>query len=112
MADDVIRATFTDEVVTVWRLIAARTPPSIDGKSFSNCRIIGPAILVPMGQTSFNHCSWEGDLDSIFWEITPGRETVMGVVGVIDCTFANCSFVAIGVAGPPRLRTMLERGFS
>ncbi|MEO7836144.1 MAG: hypothetical protein ABIS21_00705, partial [Acidimicrobiales bacterium] len=26
---------------------------------FMNCRILGPAVLIPQGETSIQHCGWD-----------------------------------------------------
>lgn len=80
----------------------------LDGYEFSNCKILGPAILVPQGRTSIVECGWEGDLDAIFWEIGADRQLVIGAIAIVDCTFSNCTFSQIGLAGPPELRDMME----
>lgn len=82
----------------------------IEGLEFSNCRIVGPAILIPLGQTNIVHSRWGGALDAVFWEITPGRDHVIGAVGIVDCTFSNCAFSDIGFAGPAEFRQLMEGG--
>ena len=85
----------------------------IEGYEFSNCRIIGPAILALLGDVSIVHCSWDAPgFDAIFWEVPPERGAVVGVVGVRDCTFSNCAFENIGIAGPPEARADLQQGFN
>jgi hypothetical protein len=44
-------------------------------------------------------CGFEGDLDSLLWELPSSRAVIMGAVGLLDCTFQNCKFTRIGVAG-------------
>lgn len=84
----------------------------LKGYEFSNCRVIGPAILV-LRDTAITSCAWEAPgLDAVFWEIAPGREVVIGAVLAADCVFSNCVFQGVGIAGPPQLRADLERGFS
>lgn len=83
----------------------------LEGLEFSNCRIMGPAILIPLGTTSILHCALGGpDLDALFWEITPQRQSVVGAVAALDCTFSGCQFDAIGWAGPSGLREMFASG--
>lgn len=98
--DDVIRVTAltvnTNEIV---------------GETFSNCRILGPAVLVPF-DSAFLHCVWDGTPDQVFWEIPPDRTAVIGAVAVRDCTFSRCSFQQIGLAGAAELRSMMEAAFT
>lgn len=87
------------------------TTHEIVGETFSNCRIIGPAVLVPLEGTKFLHCSWDAPgANAIYWEIPPGRNFVVGAVAIINCTFSSCSFSGIGLAGPPELRAILTQG--
>ncbi len=85
----------------------------LNGYEFSNCRIIGPAVLLPVGSTSIVNCSWDvPDIDTMFWEITSTRQFVVGAIAAIDCIFSACAFQGVGLAGPPELRAVLEAGFS
>lgn len=84
----------------------------LDGLTFRNCQIIGPAILVPQGRTGFAHCGWDApDLDALFWEIGPNRRAVVGAVVALNCVFSACKFSLVGLAGPTELRRALEDGF-
>lgn len=81
----------------------------IENMDFANCKIIGPAVLVPLGNTGFSHCSFPVSLDAFFWEIPAGRNHVVGAVGVLSCTFSSCKFEEIGIAGSGDLRKTFER---
>jgi hypothetical protein len=98
---------FRDDVVRIGALTVNTTV--LDGLTFQNCRIIGPAILVPQGSTSIVHCGWDApDFAAVFWELDPSRTVVIGAIAVLNCTFSSCTFSGIGVAGPPELRTLFE----
>jgi hypothetical protein len=85
----------------------------LEGYDFSNCRIIGPAVLALLENVSIVGCTWDAPgFDAIYWEVPPTRPVVVGAVGVTRCTFSNCTFQQVGIAGPPELRAELERGFS
>jgi hypothetical protein len=101
---------FRNEVVRLAELTVNTS--TIRGQEFSNCRIIGPAILALLGGVTISHCTWDApSLDAVFWEVPPERGVVVGAVGVIDCTFSACTFENVGVAGPPEMRSEFERGF-
>jgi hypothetical protein len=103
--------TFRDEVVRIAELTVNSS--TLEGLEFSNCRIIGPAVLVPLDDVTIVHCSWDAPgFDAIYWEVPPERNYVVGAVGVTRCTFSNCRFEQIGIAGPPAFRAQMERGFS
>ena len=99
--------TFRDQVVQ----ISALTVNTVELReyTFSNCRILGPAIVIPLGRTEMGHCTWNGSIDAIFWEISEGRNHVIGAVALVDCVFSNCVFQEIGFAGPLALREAIER---
>ena len=102
---------FRDEVVRLAELTVNTS--TIEGQEFSNCRIIGPAILALLDRVTVSHCGWDAPgLDAVFWEVPPERGVVIGAIGVIDCTFSNCTFENVGVAGLPELRSVLERAFN
>jgi len=81
----------------------------LEGLTFQNCKLIGPAILIPLGTTKIVHCGLGPDIDAVFWEIAPGRKAVIGAVGLLNCTLSACTLIDIGLAGPPELREVLER---
>jgi hypothetical protein len=101
---------FRNDVVRIAELTVNTS--TIEGYEFSNCRIIGPAVLALLDDVTIEHCGWDAPgLDAIFWEVPPSRGPVVGVVGVKHCTFSSCHFELIGVAGPPEMRAQLEGGF-
>jgi hypothetical protein len=102
---------FRNEVVRIADLTLNTSV--LEGYEFSNCRIIGPAVLALLDDVSIIGCTWDTPgLDALFWEVPPTRPVVMGAVGVSKCQFSNCNFELIGVAGPPELRAVLEGGFN
>lgn len=102
---------FRDDVIRVSELTVRG--PRIEGYTFINCRILGPAVLALVDNVTVVHCEFEADINSIFWEIDPeARPTVYGAVGVTNTTFSSCSFEAIGLAGTRDLRVKLESALS
>ncbi len=101
--------TYRNEVIRIAELTVNSS--LLEDLEFSNCRIIGPAILALLNNVTLAGCGWEGPgLDAIFWEVSPERGPVIGAVGVKNCTFSNCTFEQVGVAGPPDLRPLFEAG--
>lgn len=84
-------------------LVKGGEPAVIVNRTFVRCTLRGPAILAPMGKTSFTRTTLEGSLDALFWEVEEGR-TIVGAVGARDCQFIDCTFPAVGIAGPAALR--------
>ncbi|MEX2621028.1 MAG: hypothetical protein WD250_12520 [Egibacteraceae bacterium] len=85
--------------------------PLIEGRTFENCQIIGPAIIAPLGTTSIAHCTWDGDFDALVWPIAEGRDQVVGAIGALDCSFFRCRFVTVGLAVPASAVEQVRAGF-
>jgi hypothetical protein len=101
-------AQFRNDVITIAELTVTGT--ELEDLTFSNCRILGPAVLVAR-ETQFIECTWETpDINALFWLIEPGRDVVLGAVGLTRCVFSKCSFHSIGLAGPAEMREVLEGG--
>ncbi|MFI4989916.1 MAG: hypothetical protein ACHQHO_03235 [Solirubrobacterales bacterium] len=65
-------------------------------KSFERCIIVGPAILVP-AECRFISCSFEGDPETLIWEIPPERTRVLGAIRLDRCSFDACQFTRVGL---------------
>lgn len=90
--------TYRDTTVSVCELLAKHKV--LRGLSFLDCQINGPAILY------FQNCivtdiTTKYGPDHVLWELKPGRRLV-GAVVADACTFENCMFHGIGIAGSPR----------
>lgn len=81
----------------------------IEDYEFSNCRILGPAVLLMRDCTIVSPVFDGPGLDALFWEIPPTRSLVIGAIGSYSCTFSNCSFEGIGLAGSAEMREELEQ---
>jgi hypothetical protein len=101
---------FRNQVVRIGAELTVNTP-NLEDLTFQNCRIIGPAVLVPQS-SDFLHCAWDGELDALFWEVPPTRTFIIGGVGVTRCTFSSCTFTMIGLAGTSELRAQMEADLS
>lgn len=102
---------FRDEVVRVAALTV--TNPLIEGCTFINCQIVGPAVLALVDSVNLTHCTFEAEVNALFWEVDPeARPMVYGAVEVREVTFSECSFQAIGFAGTKELREQMETGLS
>lgn len=78
---------------------AAFTSNPVKNTHFEDCIIQGPAVLIFLGDTELDSCSFEGGHDSMLWEISPDRSSILGAVGFENCIFRRCQFRGVGIAG-------------
>jgi hypothetical protein len=102
---------YRDETIRLCEL--AGDKGYIQGLSFVNCEIRGPAVLAAR-QTIITDPHWQGKPDSILWEVSPERSAsgVIGPILALRCSFEGCTFVKVGYAGLKaeieNIRTSLE----
>jgi hypothetical protein len=105
--NDLARAHITHLTFQITDL--ARYEHVIRNKTFEDCTIYGPAILVPLSAAEMvSKCVFVGTAESMFWEIPDGRKLVQGAIGLDGCWFRRCRFVGIGFAGPAALGEHLK----
>lgn len=97
--------------VRLWDEITPGAKPIIAGRTYTGKTIRGPAILLLLGNGSFVHCTFDGSLDAILWEIPVGKTIAVGVIGVTQCSFIGCRFTDIGIAGPPAVMAQFRADF-
>ncbi len=84
-----------------FRLVDIAIDGRIIGRTFDDCVILGPAVLAASAFTTMRNPHWHArDRDSLFFEV--GTKQKDGLVVADDCTFNNCTFRDIGVAGSNR----------
>ena len=83
----------------------------IEGMTFENCNIVGPAVVAFVGSGTVQNCGFDGDPDSLFWD-TADRGYIIGAVGIKDCRIFGCRFQRIGVAVKPQDRDMFLQGLN
>lgn len=83
---------------------------SIDGKTFTDCVIEGPAVLAVMNGTSFDGCAMGATTDMKTLLFKPMGTKMGGVVGMSNCTFVRCRFVQVGFTGSDELLAEFEAG--
>jgi hypothetical protein len=84
----------------------------LDGRTFEECIIYGPAVVVPLDDVEISGSSFEGDANSMFWEIPESRQQVVGAIGLRECAFRRCSFRKIGLAGSAAAIAHFRAGIS
>lgn len=99
---------FRNQTVTINELTVVEQV--IDGYTFSNCKILGPAVVALQGSVEITHCSFDADANALFWEVPPTREYVIGAILITNCVFSGCAFHNVGFAGTPEMRALFESG--
>jgi len=84
----------------------------IEAVTFTNCLIVGPAVILILGATSLEECSWDAPGPrALFWEIDDARSEIVGAVGLLDCTFSACRFTNVGIGAHRKDLPKLQAGF-
>ena len=89
----------------------AVTSDLLEGLTFENCQIVGPAVLGVLNNNTFVNCNWEGPPEAIIWEV-PEDRPVLGVIGLQTCTFAGCHFQRISMAMNSPMAQLFREGIS
>jgi hypothetical protein len=76
--------------------------PMVEGRTFINCRLDGPAVMAAVAGCEFDSTDFgydSGDIRSmIIRSAAPGR--MIGALPFKDCKFIGCMFFAVGFTGP------------
>lgn len=102
--------TYEDRVVYLTDLIDRAGPPRpLDGFTFRRCVIRGPVIIFPIDGLTISGCALGApSVDALFYELTEGPH--VGLLGLTNTVFDECSFEDVGIAGGEQLRAMLGGG--
>ncbi|MFN3816382.1 hypothetical protein [Brevundimonas sp.] len=97
---------YEDQQIWLPQLIAqsmAAGSAAIKGRTFTRCRLEGPAVMLAAGGVHFDACDMGyagGDARNLLLRPV-GPEKVIGTIAFQDCTFRECSFYAVGFTGSP-----------
>ncbi len=84
---------------------------AIDGKTFTDCVIEGPAVVAVMNGTMFDNCAMGTTSDVRNLLYRPLSTTKLaGVIGMANCRFVRCRFVQVGFTGSDDLLEQLQGG--
>jgi len=84
---------------------------AIDGKTFTECVIEGPAVMAVMNGTTFDNCAMGTTTDVRNLLYRPMSTTKLaGVIGMANCRFVRCQFVQVGFTGSDDLLEQLQGG--
>lgn len=73
------------------------TSDLIDGVTFENCTLIGPAVVALLGGVTLQGSSFDGEVDAVLWPLHE-RDQVIGAIGLRDCVIVGCRLQRIGLA--------------
>lgn len=76
----------------------------IDGKTFTDCLIEGPAVLMPDTTVVFDSCHMGTASKPENLLLAPVGDLVTGVIGISDCRFVRCRFLFVGFVGREAFR--------
>lgn len=81
----------------------------IEGRTFTNCDIEGPAVMLVQDGNLFEGTNFGpsgGDLRNMLFRPMSGH-TAIGAIPVRNCVFRNCRFHTLGITGGEDLLQML-----
>jgi len=73
------------------------TTNTVEGVTFDNCQIVGPAVVFMDGCT-LTGSSVQGTFDEVIWEVADERHSIVGAIALRSCTIVNCALREIGFA--------------
>ncbi|MBA4001100.1 hypothetical protein [Brevundimonas sp.] len=81
----------------------------VDGKTFTDCLIEGPAVMAVMTGTQFDSCHMGVAENPRTLLLKPVGEKIAGVVGMSNCRFVRCRFAQVGFTGTSEMLEGMER---
>ena len=82
----------------------------IDGKTFTECLIEGPAVMAIMNGTTFDGCNMGVAKNPRTLLLDPRGDMIAGAIGMSNCRFVRCRFVQVGFTGAKEALDELEQG--
>lgn len=86
----------------LFRELARTGEAVVEGRTFTNCRLEGPAVAGIINGCSFDRTDFgynAGDIGSlVIRSASPGK--MIGAIPFRNCRFENCQFFAVGFTGP------------
>jgi len=92
---------YRNKAVRLCELTVNRT--LLEGITFENCHLIGPAVLALLDSNVFSETTFEGEPDALLWEVPPSRQNVIGAIGLRTCRLISCRTTNVGFAGSPAI---------
>lgn len=106
LAADLTASRFEGNAISLFELfkanLLATRQPLITGKTFVDCRLEGPAVLLALDKVEFDSCNMgmsQGDPRALLM-MPMAKNRVVGAIGLRECRFERCEFFAVGFTGP------------
>jgi hypothetical protein len=102
---DALATTFENADISLfdlYRASFAAGQPVITGRTFKNCRIQGPGVMLVLPGTKFESTDFgetSGDVRNLILR-PAGPQKVVGTLPVQNCVFIGCVFHGVGFTGP------------
>ena len=104
VASDLLAPVIENADVAVYDLFAAHMRAGrgvvIRDRTFRNCRLEGPAVLLILSGTTFDRCDigyGAGSTRNLLFQ--PLGEKATGAIAFENCRFEGCQFFAVGYTG-------------
>jgi len=87
------------------RIVDVAIDGCIEDRTFEDCSIYGPAILIHEGYADHRNCDYFAKVDDLHWlvkeeELQAAGER-LGAIHVKNCVFIRCRFHNVGFVGTP-----------
>lgn len=92
-------------------LLAPGARPIISNRTIEDCEIRGPAMITLLDGVTLADNNFDGDINSPFLEVAEPR-MIVGAIGLQDCVFRRCRFIAIGIIGTSEQIEQIKKGFT
>jgi hypothetical protein len=79
-------------------------------RTFEDCHIYGPAVLVLSGVGVVVDCAIEGPADTALLYPADSQKRVLGPIEIVNTSFKRCQFHGVGFTGPRPLLDKLAAG--
>jgi hypothetical protein len=100
---------YVSREVYLTELLDKTWPSELEGFSFTSCRIYGPMVVLQLGNVTFVNVRFNArDVDEMFFEVPAGTAKV-GVVGLRNCTFADCEIDGVAFVGTREVRDQIRQ---
>lgn len=97
-----------ERVVQLSSLLPPGAGIIIRGRDFVDVKVVGPAFVIPLPSFSLTNCTFQNDIAEMLWEISP-MQTVIGAIGLENCSFLNCTFSGITFMGTREFIDLIKK---